>query len=491
MALEQLQILPDGSILNKVELAIRRLKAFEPPDGYYVAFSGGKDSQCVYHLCKMAGVKFDAHYARTSVDPPELIYFLREHYPDVEEICQHYDDGKPEHYYPDGRPKPMTMWSLIADHTIPPTRKARYCCASLKEPGGAGRVVVTGVRWAESANRAKTHGAVDVHGKPKSTIKKAVEHGANFQLNKHGEVIMNDDNDSNRKMVESCYRTQKTMVNPIVDWTEEDVWEFLNSNHIPHCSLYDEGFTRLGCIGCPLAGAKNMERDFERWPKYKENYIRAFQRMIDSHPGQIKILREDYVPKNVQFEYETLKDETVPGKDSGGGYGSTYGSGFTDDGPGPKMGAGGIQSLGRDGCDVVPPQKKIVQRYNTSTGGRNAATLDKPTVTDRGKSGSGTTNQPETECSEYGQRHAAPDTPPRKFTRYGSTHRTDGWIGGCRKADGMVDLQYELTTGETVCEWWTEREEESHYLIFTLNDGETWKDKEEDIRETIRRNWKK
>lgn len=319
MALEQLQILPDGSILNKVELAIRRLKAFEPPDGYYVAFSGGKDSQCVYHLCKMAGVKFDAHYARTSVDPPELIYFLREHYPDVEEICLHYDDGKPEHYYPDGRSKPMTMWSLIADHTIPPTRKVRYCCASLKEPGGAGRVVVTGVRWAESANRAKTHGAVNIQKKPKATVRKAIEMGANFTLNKHNEVIMNDDNDANRKMVESCYRTQKTMVNPIVDWTDDDVWEFLNSNHIPHCSLYDEGFTRLGCIGCPLAGAKNMERDFERWPKYKENYIRAFQRMIDSHPGQIRVMQPDYVPKNAQFEYETLKDDTVPGKDSGGG----------------------------------------------------------------------------------------------------------------------------------------------------------------------------
>ena len=55
----------------------------------------------------------------------------------------------------------------------------------------------------------------------------------------------------------------------------------------------------------------------------------------------------------------------------------------------------------------------------------------------------------------------------------------------------MVDQQYELTTGETVLEWWTDHEEENRYLIFTLNDGETWQDKEEDIRETIRRNWKK
>lgn len=109
----------------RLEAAIQRLKSFEPPDGYYVAFSGGKDSQCVYHLCKMAGVKFDAHYAITSVDPPELIRFIREHYPDVIWERQYDKDGKP-----------ITMWNLIASHTLPPTRKARYCCASLKEPGG-------------------------------------------------------------------------------------------------------------------------------------------------------------------------------------------------------------------------------------------------------------------------------------------------------------------------------------------------------------------
>ena len=288
--LNQLQICADGTVRDKVEVSIRRLQAFEPPEGYYVAFSGGKDSQCVYHLCQMAGVKFDAHYARTSVDPPELVNFIRDFYPDVKMEAQHYDDGKPEHYYADGKPKPITMWSLIADHTLPPTRKVRYCCASLKEPGGGGRIVVTGVRWAESANRRKAHGVVGFQGKPVGTRKIAERNEANFKLNKHGEVIMNDDNDANRRTVEQCYRTRKTMVNPIVDWTDEDVWDFLNGNGIPHCCLYDEGFTRLGCIGCPLSGRKNMERDFERWPKYKELYIRAFQRMIDNHPGQIKIL---------------------------------------------------------------------------------------------------------------------------------------------------------------------------------------------------------
>ena len=305
---EQMVICVDGIVKGelerKVENAIKRLQTFEPPEGYYVAFSGGKDSQCVYHLCKMAGVKFDAHYAITSVDPPELIRFIREHYPDVIWERQYDKDGKP-----------ITMWNLIASHTLPPTRKVRYCCASLKEPGGAGRIVVTGVRWAESINRKKTHDVVGFRGKPKSTIKIADELGAEYKLNKHGEVIMNDDNDANRRMVEQCYRTRKTMVNPIVDWTDEDVWNFLNSNSIPHCSLYDEGFKRLGCIGCPLSGSANMIRDFERWPKYKELYIRAFQHMIDNHPGQIRILDPNAETK---FRLE------VPEK-FGGGHGSIGG----------------------------------------------------------------------------------------------------------------------------------------------------------------------
>ena len=106
---------------------------------------------------------------------------------------------------------------------------------------------------------------------------------------------MNDDNDKTRRMVERCYRTTKTMVNPIIDWEESDVWEFLNSNNIQHCCLYDEGYTRIGCIGCPLGGSEKMKRDFERWPKYKNLYIKAFQKMIDNHPGEIKVLEPEYI----------------------------------------------------------------------------------------------------------------------------------------------------------------------------------------------------
>lgn len=264
---------------DKVQIAIDRLKAFEPPEGYYVAFSGGKDSQCIYHLCVQARVKFDAHYSITSVDPPELIRFIKKYYPDVSRDYPRDADGKV-----------VTMWNLIPKHTIPPTRMARYCCAELKETNGKGRVTVTGVRWAESARRKKLHGVANVQTQSKKIINEALQNNPAAKLNDRGGLIMNDDNDESRRTVEQCYRTRKVLVNPIVDWTDEDVWEYLNEVvKVPHCELYDQGITRIGCIGCPLAGSENMKRDFERYPKYKENYIRAFDRMIKNHPNEIRI----------------------------------------------------------------------------------------------------------------------------------------------------------------------------------------------------------
>lgn len=268
--LSQLKMDIDGRIGDKVDMAIRRLQAFEPEDGYFVAFSGGKDSQCIYHLCNMAGVKFDAHYHVTSVDPPELIYFIRKHYPDVVWDIPHDRNGRR-----------ISMWSLIPEENTPPSRWRRYCCRFLKEANGKGRITVTGVRWAESAGRRKNRGTVVIHDKPKATQKKADELGASYRVNDKGGLVMNEDNDENRRMAEFCYRTQKTILNPIVDWTDEDVWEFLNEiAKVPHCTLYDEGFKRVGCIGCPLAGTKSMIMQFERYPKYRKLYLRAFEKML-------------------------------------------------------------------------------------------------------------------------------------------------------------------------------------------------------------------
>lgn len=244
---------------DKVKIAIDRLQAFCPPEGYYLAFSGGKDSQCIYHLAKMAGVKFDAHYRVTSVDPPELVKFIKTNYPDVDFNIPRDKDGKV-----------ITMWSLIAKKGILPSRLIRFCCSDLKETGGKHRITVTGVRWAESAKRKNIHGIVSTN------ITQDVGTG---KFNDNGELIMNDDNDNNRRIVEQCYRTSRVIVNPIVDWSDDEVWEFLNEvAKVPHCSLYDEGFKRLGCIGCPMAQLPQRQKELTRWAGYKRAYIKAVER---------------------------------------------------------------------------------------------------------------------------------------------------------------------------------------------------------------------
>ena len=255
---------------NKVNIAIKRLQSFEPPEGYFLSFSGGKDSQCIYHLAKMAGVKFEAHFHITSVDPPELIAFIREHYPDVIWDIPKDADGKR-----------MTMWSLIPKCKMPPTRFYRFCCSYLKESAGKGRMNVTGVRWAESRARKENHSVLDIHGKPKTTQKLAETLGVDHRVKKSGEIVLNEDNDAARRMAEQCYRTQKSILNPIIDWTDDDVWEFLNDvAKVPHCCLYDEGWEHIGCIGCPLGGVKQQKEQFERYPKYRALYVKTFDKML-------------------------------------------------------------------------------------------------------------------------------------------------------------------------------------------------------------------
>ena len=159
---------------DKVQVAIDRLKAFEPPEGYYLAFSGGKDSVVIKALADMAEVKYDAHYIHTSVEPPELIKFVREHHADVSIDFPCDKNGER-----------VTMWNLIPKKRYPPTRVARYCCAALKEQGSNGRMTITGVRWAESSNRKRNQGEVTVMKGGKAKLEELVSSG-NFRTTPRG-----------------------------------------------------------------------------------------------------------------------------------------------------------------------------------------------------------------------------------------------------------------------------------------------------------------
>jgi len=211
-----------GTTEDLVAQSIALIKEHEPPEGYYVCFSGGKDSIVVLDLVQKAGVQHDIHMNLTSVDPPELLKFIRQYYPE----CQMH---RPE----------KSMFQLILKHQMPPTRLARYCCRLLKEQSGSDRVKITGIRWEESSRR-KLRDA--------------------WEKNDNGY----DD----------------YILNPIINWASDEIWEYIKSNKLPYPSLYDEGFHRIGCIGCPMADRQRY-RQFERWPQFKKAYWNTFAKVIE------------------------------------------------------------------------------------------------------------------------------------------------------------------------------------------------------------------
>jgi phosphoadenosine phosphosulfate reductase len=188
-----------------------------PSDGYYVAFSGGKDSTVILDLVKRSGCKFDAHYNVTTVDPPELVRFIRNQHPEV--VFE--------------RPV-KTMWQLIEENMMPPMRQMRYCCRWLKERTVSGdRVIVIGVRAEESQRRSLST-----------------------------EIRTND-------------RHQKC-VSPIFAWSSTDVWQHIRLHHLPYCELYDKGWER---IGCPF-NSKRVEQ-LAKYPGIAHAYRNACRKAFD------------------------------------------------------------------------------------------------------------------------------------------------------------------------------------------------------------------
>ena len=240
----QKKIIYSIDLIRKSEKMALRL---DPENGFYNTFSGGKDSQVMYHLVRLAGVKHKTHMNLTSVDPPEVIRFVRTQYPDVELI----------------KPK-MSIYEMAKKKHVLPTMRFRWCCAEFKEMSGAGKVTLIEVRKQESARRAKRQ-----------------EISTNIKGNRTEETF-DQWSEHEEKMVACVGGKDKILVSPIIHWTERDVWEFLNKNGIPHCELYDQGYTRIGCICCPMSGYKQKVREIRRWPHVKRNWLKTIQWLIDN-----------------------------------------------------------------------------------------------------------------------------------------------------------------------------------------------------------------
>lgn len=250
--------------MDKEQTAIERLRVasemslrvYQKP--LMICISGGKDSAVIQGLALRAGIPAEFFHSHTTADAPETVYFVRKEFARLETLGKQCTVTMPQY-----KGKPVTMWSLIPQKGTPPTRIIRYCCEVLKEQNGKNRFICTGVRWAESHKR-KGRGIYETR---------------NADRNKR--VILSNDNDERRQLFEGCKLNASRSVNPIIDWTDADVWDFLRDSKAQLNPLYGEGQRRVGCIGCPMAGKAGREREFLRWPTYQRAYLRAFERMLE------------------------------------------------------------------------------------------------------------------------------------------------------------------------------------------------------------------
>lgn len=247
---------------------------YDSDDGFFLAFSGGKDSQALYHVAKLAGVRFRAHMNFTSVDPPQVIRFVRTCYPDV---ITH---------------APVkSIFALAVDRGILPSMRIRWCCADLKESAGAGKVTLIGIRKQESTRRAKRHeievsnkqfsGDFDQFKKWQRKTISAKEASLLRRMKREGKKVNEDYFSVNQQDQVRCINGQDSiLISPIFNWTEKDVWYFLNEVvRVPHCELYDQGYRRIGCILCPMSSPRQKQREMQDFPHVRRGWLNAIKQI--------------------------------------------------------------------------------------------------------------------------------------------------------------------------------------------------------------------
>lgn len=255
--------------MDKEQKSIERIKiASEMSMNYYgkplvCTYSGGKDSDVMLELFKRSGIPFEVHHSHTTADAPQTVYHIRKVFAELEQKGIRCEIDY--HYLPLGGR--VTMWNLIPKKLMPPTRRVRYCCSVLKETGCKNRMIATGVRWDES-NKRKNRTEFEFLGKTS-------REGIGIT-----EKMLLSDCDESRKLFERCEMKAKTVVNPIIDWGNRDIWDFYWNECKIHNSLYGMGYNRVGCIGCPMAG-KARYKEFADFPQYRGMYILAFERMLE------------------------------------------------------------------------------------------------------------------------------------------------------------------------------------------------------------------
>ena len=316
-------------MLHSVELLQKAEKIalnYDAENGYYLAFSGGKDSQALFHMTHLAGVKFRGHMNLTGVDPPEVIRFVKRNYPEVELI----------------KPK-KSIFQIAIEKQILPTMRVRWCCAEYKETAGAGKVTLIGIRKAESTRRAKRNEVEISNRKFSGNLDGLDEYRQELKAKrarrKSKEQGVNITNADEEQTLGCIHGKESLLISPIIYWTEKDVWEFLNNVvKVPHCSLYDEGWRRIGCIGCPISSHKQKMIENKRYPHVKRNWIKAIKAI---RRGGIQ--KRIYLVEHPQGLDASQKRQRIA--QNAGGY-------IAHPDPGHWMGGGGRKNTRRSNANI-------------------------------------------------------------------------------------------------------------------------------------------
>ena len=240
------------SLDNKIKYSINLLQKAEKmalsmnENGFHLAFSGGKDSIVLYRIAELAKVKFFAEMSVTTIDPPELMRYIRKNYPQVKL-------NRPD----------INFYELIKKKKMLPTRMKRYCCAYLKEQAGIGTTTLVGVRAAESVRRGKRK-EIEIQGHKDNT-----------------ELL--DQFNRNEELSHTCVKGKdKIIIMPIFHWTDKDIWNFIREQEMDYCQLYDEGYKRIGCIFCPMANKKTIAIYRKKYPKIEKKIKQSIQYLLDN-----------------------------------------------------------------------------------------------------------------------------------------------------------------------------------------------------------------
>lgn len=260
----------DGTPQSMLNQSIKLIQSFEEsaikrnPHGYVVGYSGGKDSDVLLDLFKRSGVRFYVIHNHTTLDAPETVYYIRRKFRELELA------GIPcKIYYPQ-----TNFWKLCLQKGMLPSRIARFCCALLKErdiPELKFATHAFGVRKAESVKRANNRDSIEMR-----------DNVGYSDLQK-----FHFDNADDVKQTGACYTKNYFIINPLAYWSDDYLWDFIHSEHIEVNPLYDCGFSRVGCVGCPMAGKHRFE-EFERYPKYKARFIKLADDIIKKYLAEGK-----------------------------------------------------------------------------------------------------------------------------------------------------------------------------------------------------------